>query len=64
MPCRFVAMPMVKKPTAGKPIQQPLFDADRYTYRLFCATLGLKAHYIIEQYDKRADVENLVGEAK
>jgi hypothetical protein len=35
-----------------------------YTYRIFCTNLGIKAHQVIEQYDKRADVENLVGEAK
>jgi hypothetical protein len=64
MPQRFVAMRITKKTKAGKPIQQPLFDTDRYTYRIFCTTLSQKAHHVIEQYDKRADVENLVGEAK
>jgi len=64
MPQRFVAMRIAKKPKDSKPIQQPLFDIDRYTYRTFCTTLRQKAHHVIEQYDKRADVENLVGEAK
>jgi hypothetical protein len=64
MPCRFVAMRIPKKAKKGKPVQEQLFDRDRYTYRIFCTNLAGKAHQVIEQYDKRADVENLVGEAK
>ncbi len=64
MPCRFVVMRIRKKVKKGKAIQQQLFDTDRYKYRIFCTSLGIKAHQVIEQYDKRADVENLVGEAK
>ena len=37
---------------------------DRYEYRIFCTDLRRKAHKVIAEYDKRADVENLVGEAK
>ena len=33
-------------------------------HRIFCTSLNRKAHRIIADYDKRADVENLVGEAK
>ena len=51
-----------KKP--GQPIQSELFEDKRYQYRIFCTNLGGKAHKIISGYDKRADVENLVGEAK
>jgi hypothetical protein len=36
----------------------------RFTYRIFCTNLPGPAHQIIADYDKRADVENLVGEAK
>jgi hypothetical protein len=64
LPCRFVVMRVPKKAANDKPIQLKLFDVDRYTYRIFCTNLGGKAHQIIDQYDKRADVENLVGEAK
>ena len=53
-----------KKVKKGKAIQQQLFDTDSYKYRIFCTNLGKKAHQAIAQYDKRADVENLVGEAK
>ena len=48
----------------GQAIQCELFEDDRYLYRIFCTNLGGKAHKIIAEYDKRADVENLVGEAK
>lgn len=66
-PCRFVAMRIPKHHPASntsQPVQCPLFEDDKYTYRVFCTSLSAKAHVIIGQYDKRADVENLVGEAK
>jgi hypothetical protein len=66
-PCRFVAMRIPKRHPASntsQPVQCPLFEDDKYTCRVFCTSLSGKAHVIIGQYDKRADVENLVGEAK
>jgi hypothetical protein len=65
-PCRFVAMRVAKeqKKRSGQLQQCPLFEDDTYTYRIFCTNLAGSAHWIINQYDKRADVENLVGEAK
>jgi len=65
-PCRFVAMRIAKKPDKRSNTlhQQMLFEHDRYTYRIFCTNLAGKPHHIICEYDKRADVENLVGEAK
>ncbi len=64
--CRFVAMrfPKNKKKFPDQYVQCELFEDDRYTYRIFCTSLGWKAHKVIAEYDKRADVENLVGEAK
>lgn len=64
--CRFVAMriPKDKKRPTSLPVQCLLFEDDRYTYRIFCTNLAGKAHQVITEYDKRADVENLVGEAK
>jgi hypothetical protein len=64
--CRFVAMrlPKEKKKGSKQPIQCVLFEDDKYTYRIFCTDLSGKAHEVIAEYDKRADVENLVGEAK
>ena len=58
-PCRFVVMRIPKQQE-----QCVLFDEDAYTYRIFCTNLSGPAHKVIDEYDKRADVENLVGEAK
>jgi hypothetical protein len=60
--CRFVAMRIPEDPKSRT--QQELFEEDRYTYRIFCTNLNGKAHEVIDIYDKRADVENLIGEAK
>ena len=63
--CRFVAMRMPKNQTgSNQQVQCVLFEDDNYTYRIFCTSLSGPAHNVIDQYDKRADVENLVGEAK
>jgi len=66
VPCRFVAMriPKGQKAPSGQAVQCELFEDDRYTYRIFCTSLTGQAHKVIGKYDKRADVENLVGEAK
>ena len=65
-PCRFVAMriPREQSSSPAQPLQRELFEEDRYTYRIFCTDLRGKPHKIIAQYDKRADAENLIGEAK
>ena len=65
-PCRFVVMRILKelKHRSRQPQQYVLFEDDKYTYRIFCTNLAGPAHQIIADYDKRADVENLVGEAK
>jgi hypothetical protein len=65
-PCRFVAMRIPKdlKHSSNQPQQCVLFEDDKYTHRIFCTNLAGKAHHVIAEYDKRADVENLVGEAK
>lgn len=51
-------------PEKDQYVQCELFEDDRYTYRIFCTDFRQKAHKVIAQYDKRADVENLVGESK
>jgi len=65
-PCRFVAMrlPKEQKRPSGQAQQCLLFEDDNSLYRIFCTNLAGSAHHIIIEYDKRADVENLVGEAK
>jgi hypothetical protein len=57
-------IPKELKAPPGKAVQCELFEDDRYTYRIFCTSLRGKPHKIIAEYDKRADVENLVGESK
>lgn len=66
LPCRFVVMRIAKelKQPSNQPQQCELFEDDKFTYRIFCTNLAGKAHKVIGRYDKRADVENLVGEAK
>ena len=54
---------LLKQPS-NQPQQCVLFEDDKYTHRIFYTNLAGKAHKIIAEYDKRADVENLVGEAK
>jgi hypothetical protein len=65
---RFVAMriPIEETKAASKSEKQqlPLFEDDRYKYRIFVTDKKQKAHKVIEEYDGRADAENLVGEAK
>ena len=62
-PCRFVAM-RIRKTTEDTQGQEPLFEDDRYKYRIFVTDLAYKAHKVIKKYDRRAGAENLVGEAK
>ena len=65
-PCRFVVMriPRDLKQPSSQQQQCVLFEDDKFTHRIFCTNLAGKAHKVIANYDKRADVENLVGEAK
>ena len=66
IPVRFVAMRIPIEATAASDqgVQLALFEDDRFKYRIFCTSLHRQAHEVIHEYDKRADVENLVGEAK
>ena len=64
-PCRFVVMRILKTQSVENQQEQcVLFEEDNYTYRIFCTSLTEPAHKVVGEYDKRADVENLVGEAK
>jgi hypothetical protein len=63
--CRFVAMRIPKDEGAkDEKIQLELLEDERYKYRIFVTSLRGKPHAVIEEYDKRADCENLIGEAK
>jgi hypothetical protein len=57
-------IPKERKVVKDQCIQCELFEDDRYEYRIFCTDLRRSAHKVIGEYDKRADVENLVGESK
>lgn len=61
--CRFVAMRIPLEDTGGS-VQLKLLEEDRYKHRVFVTNLTRKAHRVIGEYDKRADAENLIGEAK
>jgi hypothetical protein len=65
---RFVAMRIpieeVKEASESEKQQVPLFEDDRYKYRIFVTNRTPKAHKVVEEYDGRADAENLVGEVK
>jgi hypothetical protein len=67
-PYRFVVMRIpieeTEEVSKSEKHQLPLFEDDRYKYRIFVTNLKQKAHKVIEEYDGRADVENLVGEVK
>ncbi len=61
-PCRFVVMRIRKDQKGDRQLQ--LFEGDKYIHRIFVTNLSLKPHNVIARYDKRADVENSIGEAQ
>ncbi|OOP57055.1 MAG: hypothetical protein AYP45_05640 [Candidatus Brocadia carolinensis] len=63
--CRFVAMRIPEdEPREGTAVQLKPFEDDKYIYRVFVTNKGENVHKVIEEYDKRADSENLIGEAR
>lgn len=63
--CRFVSMRIPKEnDTKSEQVQLELLEDEGYKYRIFVTSLNGEAHKVIEEYDKRADCENLIGEAK
>ena len=64
--CRFVVMRIPKGESSekGGPVQLELMEDAKYKYRIFVTNLTKRAHRVISEYDKRADAENLIGEAK
>jgi hypothetical protein len=62
--CRFVAMRIPKEEKAdGGAVQLTLIEDAKYIYLIFVTSLSKKTHKVIAEYDKRADCENLIGEA-
>jgi hypothetical protein len=59
-PCRFVVM-RIHKDHRG---DRQLMLLEHYAYRVFATNEKARPHRVIEAYDQRADVENLIGEAQ
>jgi len=62
--CRFVCMRIPQAAPSGGNAQFELLKDASYIYRIFVTDLTAAAHTVIEEYDQRADCENLIGEAK
>jgi hypothetical protein len=62
---RFVTMRIPKEELCSEgPVQLELLEDTKYKYRTFVTSLTQRPHKVIKEYDKRADAENLIGEAK
>jgi len=61
-PCRFVVMRIRKDQLGDR--QLKLLDSENYVYRVFVTNKTGRPHRVIADYDQRADVENLIGEAQ
>ena len=62
VPCRFVVMRIRKDELRDR--QLPLLDGEPYAYRVFVTNVPGRPHTVIEDYDQRAAVEPLIGEAQ
>ena len=61
-PCRFVALRIRKEDIGDR--QLKLLPSENYVYRVFVTNERMRPHNVINQYDQRADAENLIGEAQ
>jgi len=61
-PCRFVVMRIHKDQMGDR--QLMLLESENYVYRVFATCEQRRPHRVIAGYDRRADVENLIGEAQ
>jgi len=61
-PCRFVVMRIREDQRGDR--QLKLLESENYMYRVFVTCEKGKPHRVIEDYDQRASVENLIGEAQ
>jgi hypothetical protein len=59
---RFVVMRIRKDELRDR--QLPLLDGEHYTYRVFVTNVSDRPHTVIEDYDQRAAVKPLIGEAQ
>ena len=60
--CRFVAM-RIPRDQAGER-QLSLLEGEKYVYRVFVTNVPGRPHTVIDDYDQRAAVEPLIGEAQ
>ncbi len=61
-PCRFVAMRIRKDQLGDR--QLKLLESENYVLREFVTNRRKRPHVVIDDYDKRADVENLIAESQ
>jgi len=61
-PCRFVVMRIPKDQRGDR--QLKLLDGENYLYRVFVTNVPGRPHTVIADYDQRAAVEPLIGEAQ
>ncbi len=61
-PCRFVVMRIREDQRGDR--QLKLLESENYLYRMFVTNEKGKPHRVIDNYDQRANVENLIGEAQ
>lgn len=61
-PCRFVAMRIRKDQMGDR--QLKLLDSEHDVYRVCVTNKKGQPHRVIDDYDQRADAENLIGEAQ
>jgi hypothetical protein len=61
-PGRFVVMRIAKERLGDR--QLPLLDGENYVYRVFVTNVPGRPHTVIADYDQRAAVEPLIGEAQ
>jgi len=61
-PCRFVVMRIREDQRGDR--QLKLLESENYLYRVFATNEKGRPHRVIDNYDLRADAENLIGEAQ
>jgi hypothetical protein len=62
LPCRFVAMRIRRDQLGDRQLR--LLESENYVYRVFATNDKRRPHVVIEDYDQRADTENLIAEAQ
>jgi hypothetical protein len=60
--CRFVAMRIRKDQLGDRQLR--LLESENYVHRVFVTNDRRRPHRVIDDYDQRADAENLIGEAQ